>query len=107
MKVTLYFIFFAIIFFSCSDDNSKEEVAFDESKQVIDTTGKGESLFKKNCIACHHRMAEDSLKIEGTKKSVMEIKKILSDSVTHNGLSFLTLDDIALIKKYLNRGAQY
>lgn len=103
---TFYYIFcISFLLFSCSNFDSKEDnLEYDESKTIIDTIGRGERLFKENCIACHHRLSQGKQKIEGTKLKVVEIKKILSDTINHNGLSFLNSDEIALIKHYLNQG---
>ena len=107
MKASISFLFLLGIMFSCSSEPKDETTDNSNPSIAKDTIMVGEKLFKFNCIACHHNMADDSLKITNTKRSNIEIKKILSDTVIHNGLSFLTIEEITMIRKYLNRGAQY
>lgn len=94
--------------FSCSNDKVKtEEKEINIAEQPIDTIKIGRKIFYENCVACHHSMADVSLNISGTKLSATMIKERLADTIIHNGLSFIGLEDVKMIRKYLNQEAQY
>jgi len=105
LKQSSWSIILLMLFSSCSNSSTKKE-NFKTISTPIDTIRIGEKLFLQNCAACHNLMS-DSLSIFEIKKDKYTIKKILSDTVTHNGLSYLTTEEIELISKYLSQGPQY
>jgi len=102
----LFCYFLIVIFYSCSPTEENKDMINLNIKSV-DSMQVGRKLFHDNCLACHN-MAADSIKITGTNKTAVEIKEILdTDTVTHNRLSFITIEEARMIRKYLNRGPEY